>query len=229
MSYYYGGGGGGGQRQPKWNYQPNLDSNLLATVRDEMLRKEEEYRKEQQRIEAEKKKLTSYLTQLQAMVRDLPGTYKKKFTYDVLSGIATCLLDGTVFEIVKGLEDIQQLSERNLLNKRMKIVNSQKAQRMELSKKQRDLLQSCEQRPHNLPLVEASNAQEKKTVEERLEAEISQVDQKIVLELDQLVSDQQATLQRAGVPLFSITNNPDDVRLQMYILDFIQRLDHSSS
>jgi len=44
----------------------------------------------------------------------------------VLSGIATCLLDGTVFEIVKGLEDIQQLSERNLLNKRMKIVNSQK-------------------------------------------------------------------------------------------------------
>lgn len=229
MSYYYGGGGGGGQRQPKWNYQPNLDSNLLATVRDEMLRKEEEYRKEQQRIEAEKKKLTSYLTQLQAMVRDLPGTYKKKFTYDVLSGIATCLLDGTVFEIVKGLEDIQQLSERNLLNKRMKIVNSQKAQRMELSKKQRDMLQSCEQRPHNLPLVEASNAQEKKAVEERLEAEISQVDQKIVLELDQLVSDQQATLQRAGVPLFSITNNPDDVRLQMYILDFIQRLDHSSS
>lgn len=77
MSYFYGGGGGGGggggQRQPRLNYQPNLDFNLLATVRDEMLRKEEEYRKEQQRIEAEKKKLTSYLTQLQAMVRDLPG------------------------------------------------------------------------------------------------------------------------------------------------------------
>jgi len=227
MSYFY--GGGGGQRQPKWNYQPNLDSNLLATVRDEMLRKEEEYRREQQRIEAEQRKLTSYLTQLQAMVRDLPGTYKKKFTYDVLSGIATCLLDGTVFEIVKGLEDIQQLSERNLLNKRMKIVNSQKAQRMQLSKKQRDALQSCEQRPHNLPLVEASNAQEKKVLEEKLEAEVTQVDQKLVLELDQLVSDQQATLQRAGVPLFSITNNPDDVRIQMYILDFIQRLDRSPS
>lgn len=227
MSYFY--GSGGGQRQPKWNYQPNLDSSLLATVRDEMLRKEEEYRREQQRIDTEKKKLTSYLTQLQAMVRDLPGTYKRKFTYDVLSGIATCLIDGTVFEIVKGLEDIQQLSERNLLNKRMKIVNSQKAQRMELSKKQRNALQSCEQRPHNLPLVEASNAQEKKALEDKLDAEISQVDQKVVLELDQLVSDQQATLQRAGVPLFSITNSPDEVRLQMYILDFIQRLEHSPS
>ena len=71
MSYFY--GSGGGQRQPKWNYQPNIDSNLLATVRDEMLRKEEEYRREQQRLDAEKKKLTSFLTQLQAMVRDLPG------------------------------------------------------------------------------------------------------------------------------------------------------------
>ena len=60
-------------------------------------------------------------------------TYKRKFTYDVLSGIATCLIDGTVFEIVKGLEDIQQLSERNLLNKRMKIVNSQKGKTSPLS------------------------------------------------------------------------------------------------
>jgi len=120
-----------------------------------------------------------------------------------------------------------------------------------------------------------------KALEEKLEAEVTQVDQKVVLELDQLVSDQQATLQvrivplffvftrcllsfwyteflilssygrfhcwywvyrlnvnvivvlnslqRAGVPLFSITNNPDDIRLQMYILDFIQRLDHTPS
>lgn len=98
-----------------------------------------------------------------------------------------------------------------------------------MAKKQKDALQKCEQRPHNLPLVEATNAQEKKALEEKLEAEVTQVDQKVVLELDQLVSDQQATLQRAGVPLFSITNNPDDIRLQMYILDFIQRLDHTPS
>ena len=34
-----------------------------------------------------------------------------------------------------------------------------------------------------------------KDLEEKLEKEISHVDQKLVLELDQLVSDQQATLQ----------------------------------
>lgn len=53
-------------------------------------------------------------------------TTKSKLTFDILSAIATSLLDGTVFDIVRGLEDIQQLTERNLLNKRMKLVNSHK-------------------------------------------------------------------------------------------------------
>lgn len=39
-----------------------------------------------------------------------------------------------------------------------------------------------------------------KALEEKLEAEVTQVDQKVVLELDQLVSDQQATLQVRIVP-----------------------------
>ena len=47
---------------------------------------------------------------------------------------------------------------------------------------------------------------------------------KIVLELDQKVMDQQCTLERAGVPGFHVTNNPNDVRLQMYLLEFITRL-----
>ena len=47
-------------------------------------------------------------------------------TADVIRTLAESLLDGTVFEIVRGLEDIQQMTERNLLNKRMKLINSQK-------------------------------------------------------------------------------------------------------
>ena len=69
MSYY----GGGGYQPQKWNYLPNLDPNLLATVRGEMIRKEEEQKKEQQRKEEEHRKFTNYLTELQAMVRELPG------------------------------------------------------------------------------------------------------------------------------------------------------------
>jgi hypothetical protein len=38
------------------------------------------------------------------------------------------------------------------------------------------------------------------------------------------VSDQQVTLEKAGVPGFFVTNNPLDIKVQMYLLDFILRL-----
>lgn len=38
------------------------------------------------------------------------------------------------------------------------------------------------------------------------------------------VSDQQETLEQAGVPGFFVTNKPIEVKVQMYLLDFILRL-----
>lgn len=49
---------------------------------------------------------------------------------------------------------------------------------------------------------------------------------KIILELDQKVMDQQVMLEKAGVPGFFVTNNKLDIRLQMYLLEFIIRLSH---
>ena len=47
---------------------------------------------------------------------------------------------------------------------------------------------------------------------------------KIILELDQKMMEQQVTLEKAGVPGFHVTNNESDIRLQMYLLDFMLRL-----
>lgn len=80
MAFYQ----GGGWQPQKRNYLPNLDPNLLATVRETMIKKEEEQRremqqrqeeqiKEQQKKEEEHRRFTNYLTALQAMVRELPG------------------------------------------------------------------------------------------------------------------------------------------------------------
>lgn len=74
-----------------------------------------------------------------------------------------------------------------------------------------------------------------------MDEETSKIDMKTILELDQIVShrflsyllnnlsfvevsDQQMTLERAGVPGFHVTNNPTEIRVQMYILEFIARL-----
>ncbi len=62
--------------------------------------------------------------------------------------------------------------------------------------------------------------------EKKCEEELKRKDMKIILELDQKVMDQQVTLERAGVPGFFVTNNPQEVRLQMYLLDFIMRCVH---
>ena len=44
-----------------------------------------------------------------------------QLTNDYIMEICLSLQDGTVFDIVKELEEIQQLNERSLLNRRMKV------------------------------------------------------------------------------------------------------------
>jgi len=52
--------------------------------------------------------------------------YQQRLPYDLLSSLANVLLDGTVFEIVASLREVQQLEERNLSNKRIKLINEHK-------------------------------------------------------------------------------------------------------
>lgn len=58
----------------------------------------------------------------------------------------------------------------------------------------------------------------------KCEDELKRRDMKVILELDQKVMDQQVTLEKSGVPGFFVTNNPQEVRIQMYLLEFIYRL-----
>lgn len=49
--------------------------------------------------------------------------YQQRLPYDLLSSLANVLLDGTVFDIVSSLREVQQLEERNLSNQRIKLIN----------------------------------------------------------------------------------------------------------
>ena len=60
-------------------------------------------------------------------------------------------------------------------------------------------------------------------MEKKYDEELKRKDMKIILELDQKVLDQQVTLEKAGVPGFFVTNNPLEIKLQMYLLDFVRR------
>ena len=174
--------------------------------------------------EEEAEKLDLYYQKLCQYRDSLPANLHARMPNSELRQLAECLVDGTMFEIVCELEDIQQLSERALLNKRMKVVSAQKTKKVEMMKRHDVELLACHHRPHNLPLVKSKHEKEKAELDKQLQDELQATDQQIILELDQLVTNQQTTMQQAAVTFFSVTNNPQEIQVQMHVLRFIQKL-----
>merc|ERR1712037_758174 len=155
--------------------------------------------------ESHQERLYHLLDQLQRMARELPTKYQQRIPYDLLAELAASLAQGQIFEIVKMLTEVQQATEKHLFQQRLQSINRQ------------------QQEKQNLVARNASEA-EVATKEARMKEDRQQEDMRLVTQLDQKVSDQQVTLERAGVPGFYVTNNPTEVQVQMYLLEFIVRI-----
>lgn len=167
------------------------------------------------------------LSELQTLVKDLPSSFQQRLSYNTLSDLALALIDGTVYEIVQGLLDIQHLTEKNLYNQRQKLHCEHQALKQDLVRKHKDALQSC--KSHNLALLKSTQQTEQETLESRVREEQKMMDKKIVAEIDQKVIDQQNTLEKAGVPGFYITTNPQELTMQMNLLELILKLQQKES
>ena len=75
-----------------------------------------------------------------------------------------------------------------------------------------------------MSIVQAANKRELDAFDKRMNDELHRFDLKIVNEMDQKVSEQQETMCQAGVYGFFKTNQANEIRQQMYLLEFIQRL-----
>ncbi|RLV97797.1 hypothetical protein DV515_00011492 [Chloebia gouldiae] len=151
------------------------------------------------------------LAELQALVKALPSACQQRLSYTTLSELALALLDGTVFEIVQGLLEIQHLTEKNLYSQRRQLHSEHRGLKQELFHRHKEAQQCC--RPHNLPLLRAAQQREMEAMEQQIREEQRMMDEKIVLELDQKVIDQQSTLEKAG-----------ELTLQMNLLELIRKL-----
>ncbi|XP_076466510.1 protein DGCR6-like [Babylonia areolata] len=177
-------------------------------------------REEQQRRHYE------MLQELQNMAREIPMKYQQRLPYDLLSQLANSLLDGTVFEILKTLKELQYLEEKSRSTQRQRIVHEHKAQRHEMEKKHKELRLQNLNRPHNLPVVESQIKREMEMLKKRCDEELRRKDFQIMQELDKKVMDQQGVLEKAGAPGFFVTNNRQEIQTQMYLLDFMCRVAH---
>ncbi|KAK6306493.1 hypothetical protein J4Q44_G00234180 [Coregonus suidteri] len=167
------------------------------------------------------------LSELQTLVKDLPSSFQQRLSYTTLSDLAQALIDGTVYDIVQGLLDIQHLTERNLYNQRQKLHCEHRALKQDLVRKHKEALQVC--KSHNLAVMKTNQQGETEALESRVREEQRMMDEKIVVEMDQKVIDQQNTLEMAGVPGFYITTNPQELTMQMNLLELILKLQQKES
>lgn len=52
--------------------------------------------------------------------------YQMRIPYELLASLANCLLNDTIFEIVKGLMEIQHVTEQHLYQQRLQFINNKK-------------------------------------------------------------------------------------------------------
>uniref|UniRef100_A0A1A7YSP5 DiGeorge syndrome critical region gene 6 n=1 Tax=Iconisemion striatum TaxID=60296 RepID=A0A1A7YSP5_9TELE len=167
------------------------------------------------------------LSELQTLVKELPSSFQQRLSYNTLGDLALALIDGTVYDIVQGLLDIQHLTEKNLYNQRQKLHCEHQALKQDLLRKHKDALQLC--KSHNLALLKSNQQADLEALEVRVREEQRMMDKKIVAEMDQKVIDQQNTLEKAGVPGFFITTNPQELTMQMNLLELILKLQQKES
>ncbi|XP_062564578.1 gonadal protein gdl [Armigeres subalbatus] len=155
------------------------------------------------------RKLYFLLEQLKKMHTKLPEQFQLRISYELLAGLANSLLNDTIFEIVKGLMEIQHVTEKHLMQVREKVENDHQLEVKQWESK----IQDPEELEHIIALMKIKHTKNMK-----------ETDMKLVLHLDQKVKDQQSTLEKAGVPGFYVSDNPMEIKIQMYLLDFILRL-----
>lgn len=136
-----------------------------------------------------------------------------KIPYELLVDLANALLNDTIFEIIRGLLDLQQVTEKYLFQQRKKAINDYEIECQEWQSK----IQDPEELTHIKALMKIKH-----------EKKLKEIDKETLLALDEKVRDQQEVLQKAGIPGFYPTDNPSDIKIQMHLLDFILRLSKQS-
>ncbi|ALC44703.1 gdl [Drosophila busckii] len=155
------------------------------------------------------RKIYFLMDQLKAMHAELPEKLQTRISYDLLTELANCVLNESIFDIVKALTELQHVTEKHLLKMRNQVENEYEIEVSDWRNKIKD----AEELQHLLGLMKVKH--KKKLLE---------TDKKIVELMDQKVYDQQSTLQKAGVPGFYFTQNPKEIKIQMFLLDFLLRL-----
>jgi len=164
-----------------------------------------------------------YLEELQKLTSEIPAELQQRIPNELLSALATCQVEGPIFEIVQGLTEVQNATEKQLFKDRLNILRGHSNEKLVFqSKYQNSLFSNAE--PSEVLQIQENLDSERRTMEKKQASDLIEFDKKIILKLDQQVKDQQATLERAGVPGMYETDDPLMIKVQMHLLKCILTL-----
>ncbi|VVC41869.1 Hypothetical protein CINCED_3A004552 [Cinara cedri] len=135
--------------------------------------------------------------------------YQQRIPNELLCELAECLLDETLYSIVKELADIQHVTEKQMFQKRLEMINKHSVGIQKLLKSDS---------------VEPGKTEKRLKLQAEHRKNLKEFEKKIVSELDNKRREQQNILSMAGVPGFEVTDDPGRIQVQIRICDFIIRL-----
>ncbi|KAL5285754.1 DGCR6 family protein [Megaselia abdita] len=160
----------------------------------------------------QQKKLYFLIENMQQLCEELPPNFQMRMTQEVQTVLANSLLNDTIYEIVKGLMEIQHVTEQHLQHLRKQVENDHLAEVQQW----KDTFSTKDDKSELDHILELMDKKHK--------LKLNETDKKIVGLIDEKVKDQQSTLERAGIPEFYCTEDPTQIQLQMKIIDIIIRL-----
>uniref|UniRef100_A0A5S6QKR5 Uncharacterized protein n=1 Tax=Trichuris muris TaxID=70415 RepID=A0A5S6QKR5_TRIMR len=185
-------------------------------------------------MDSREERLRKYVAELESFSNKLSAREKSLLNHGVLSSLATALLDKTVFEIARELQEIQQIKEKDLFQQRQAMISEQARAKERLLERQQQEVVQCQSLPDHVTVaVIEKNHRERQRFETSCLLQLQRLDKEAVEELDQYVTQQQTILEKAGVPGFCTTRDTRSIRFQMVVLKLIMHLAmyerHSSS
>ncbi|KFD62220.1 hypothetical protein M514_12186, partial [Trichuris suis] len=98
-------------------------------------------------------RLRKYVAELEAFSSTLSAREKSLLNHAVLSSLATALLDRTVFEIARELQEIQQIKEKDLFQHRQAMINEQARAKERLLERQQQEIVQCQSLPDHVTVA----------------------------------------------------------------------------
>ena len=176
-----------------------------------------------QKMSEKQDAIYQYLEDLQKLTSEIPAELQQRIPNELLSELATSLVEGPIFEIVTSLTEVQNATEKQLFRERLQILRGHSQEKFDFQAKYQ--VKICDvSDPEQVMKVTEALEEERKEMERQHSKALNEFDRKIVLKLDQQLKDQQSTLGRAGVPGIEETQDLIGIKVQMHLLKCIMHL-----